>query len=186
MSEHRYKVAMAKIRTLRNVAGHDWGWWSSDHQCMHIQTLDEKKARGSSKSIHVWLEHRGIRVFDINKADTKELGTDVRQLQGAVEKERSYIEDKWTTYIMRKGWIRPVLHDGIVTLFVYTDHNQFQRHVDLRRDVGLIDEIVDHLIQSDIGLDLEICALTILRKLPEDEQIHVYLPEILWVDSSAA
>ena len=177
---------MSEIKMLRNVAGHDWGWGSTEDQQMHIQTLDAK-FRSKKTTIHIWLECQGERIFELHQDDVGKIKPDpLNQVHTAVDQIRGDIEDAWTIFIMSKRWINPVLlPNGIIDLRVYRDHNTFSRFIDLQRDVGLAARAITEITQNDIGLNREICALTIFRKQAEDRQIHGYLPKILWLDPPA-
>src|SRR5436190_22797593 len=88
--------AMAVI--LRDVpAGHNWGWFSREDQRMHLQSLDRKNF-GLYK---VWLEHRGKRAIEpVGILPAKVL----KRLSAEVERKRRYIEGRWTSCMIDRGW----------------------------------------------------------------------------------
>lgn len=174
------RTAMSVV--LPQVVHHDWGWWSSDHQRMHIQTVDKKSQVGPNV-IHVWLENKGVRTFQVEPKDVGKLSSrEVKTLHAAVDRWRGMIEGMWTAWIIDKHWIKFRLVGDIITLTVYTALDSFQRQISIRQDIGLAEPYAAKITQDDLMLDPDHAALVLRRHAPPGRQIHVALPDILWLD----
>jgi hypothetical protein len=167
---------------LPQVVRHDWGWWSSDHQRMHIQTVDKKSQTGPNV-IHVWLENMGVRTFQVDTKDADKLSRhEVQTLRDTVAHWRGMIEGMWTAWVIEKNWLTYSLVDDLITLSVYTVHNSFQRQLSIRQDIGLAESYAANITQDDLKLDPDHAALVLRRHAPPGRQIHVALPDVLWLD----
>lgn len=128
-TRHIEWTAMAVL--LRNVADHDWGFFSREDQRMHLQTVEDG-ARTGSKNVKVWLENRGKRIFE--RATGKLAGKGLETLERKVNAERPVLESRWVTFMIRNDWLTAKLVGSILTLTAYPrSHNSFTRDIDLRR-----------------------------------------------------
>lgn len=133
---------------LRDVAGHDWGWftrgWAQDFgtkfytsKRMHLQTM-EKDACKSPDKVKVWLENKGQRIFELTEGELSD--TDFDKLKAAVFKNRERIEDAWITFMLENNWLEIKLSGSEIFLTAYPNsHNKFIRIVtwnDVRADNG--------------------------------------------------
>jgi hypothetical protein len=173
----RFKASMAVL--IRNVAGHDWGWFSREDPRMHVQTVDEGSLTGRNKS-KAWLENRGRRVFE--PADDKLSGSDWKKLKAKVDAERAVLESKWSVFMVKNGWIKAEVKGSIITLTAYPGaHNAFTRTIDLRR---IFPGAYPHWDKNPPKLDLE-SSPGLLAVGPEDDpddRDHLELREFLFVD----
>lgn len=112
----RYQEKTAMAVVIRNVARHNWGWFSREDPRMHLQTVDEDSLRGPSK-IKVWLEFNGKRVFEL--AEGQISSPDLKKLRDKVETERENIEDRWANFMYQNGWLKYQLNGSTLTLTAY-------------------------------------------------------------------
>ena len=116
---------------LRNVAEHDWGFFSREDDRMHLQTVDKDSLEGPKK-VKIWLENRGRRVFEraVGSID----GKPFKHLARKVAEERAALEHRWVHFMLRNDWLKARLQGSIVTLTAYPrSHNSFTRNIDLRQ-----------------------------------------------------
>jgi hypothetical protein len=165
--------AMAVV--LRRVGHHNWGWFSREHQRMHLQTVDPKSIP-KKKAAHVWLENLGTRRFDPEPEDRGKVTTDeLKSLEAKAYENREDIEIRWTSWVIQKGWLKATLRDHFVDLDMYEKHNTVSRTVDLHDH--LAPEIAAKLTQQDITFDHEIAMLVLW---PRGATFHIYLVPVLW------
>ena len=127
----RFQDRIAMPTLIRNVAGHDWGWFSREDQRMHLQTVEEEARSGPGKT-KVWLENKGKRTFEL--ATGKISGPDLKRLKAKVDSERSVLEAKWISLMVLQGWIKAELKAPIIVITAYPNtHNKFTRELDLRK-----------------------------------------------------
>lgn len=126
----RFKTGMSVV--LRNVAKHNWGWFSSEDERMHLQTVDPRSLKGAKKG-KVWLENLGRRAFEVALVgDLTAPG--IRELEAKIVAERDQIEALWIHFMLQNDWLRATLDGSLVTLTAYPkSHNRFTRTFDLRR-----------------------------------------------------
>jgi hypothetical protein len=123
------KTAMAVL--IRNVAKHNWGYFSREDERMHLQTVDQDSLEGPKK-VKFWLENRGRRTFEI--AVGKLDGALSKQLESKVTAQRRYLETRWVQFMLKHDWLTATLKGSIVTLTAYPGtHNAYSRTIDLRR-----------------------------------------------------
>lgn len=123
------KQAMAVI--FRNVASHNWGFFSDEDERMHLQTVDLKSLKGPNK-VKIWLEEQGHRIckLALGKID----GPDFKKLQAEVKSERKVIEVKWVHFMVNNGWIKAQLKGSSIILIAYPDsHNRYEKVIDLKK-----------------------------------------------------
>jgi hypothetical protein len=153
-------------------AGHDWGWYSREDPRLHLQTVDEQH-RNEYK---VWLETRGRRTCE---AATKIPGKVLKAIQGRVARNRQTIEDRWVSFMIRKGWLQAHLAASQVILIVYPNTpNSFERAIDLTEHLTL--EEIQALRPEDIKLSPEMASLQIWPARPEDQREDVRLSTVIW------
>jgi hypothetical protein len=133
--ESATKVARCHIEAMavliRNVAGHNWGWFSQEDQRMHVQTVD-KESLYAPRKVKAWLEARGKRVFE--QAEGNLTGSEWKAIKAKVEADRGLLESKWSVFAAENGWLKVTLKGSIVTLTAYQGtHNSFSRTLDLKK-----------------------------------------------------
>lgn len=177
----RFKEAMAVV--LRNVADHDWGWFSREDQRMHLQTVEDE-ARKGPKKVRVWLENKGKRAFEGVSGNIS--GAALKKLKTKVDAERDQIEDKWIVFMLKNGWLKAELKGRVVTLTGYPGtHNAFTREIDLSREFpGAYpnNEQSWDRVTVYVDLDHDHCALAVGTTKKMDDRNHIYLGDVLFVD----
>jgi hypothetical protein len=124
------KQAMAVA--IRNVAGHNWGWFSREDERMHVQTVEPDALKGPKKA-KAWLENRGRRVFEPEVMGGLG-GSDWKKVKVRVDAEREVLESLWIHFMIQNDWIKADLKGSVVTVTAYPgSHNSFTRTLDLRR-----------------------------------------------------
>ena len=174
------KTAMAVV--LRDVAHHNWGWFSNEDQRMHIQTVDSDARNGPSR-IKVWLETKGQRGFNLGEGTLP--GADIRKLKSKVDAERGTIEAKWIHFMIQNDWISAVLKGSTITVTAYPkSHNKFHREIDLRlrypgayKGPGSWDDL-----PPQVTFDRENGLLVVGREKNVDDRSHIDLGEFLFVN----
>lgn len=174
------KEAMAKL--LRNLAGHDWGFWSDEEPRFHIQTV-EKDAEDGPKAVKFWLEDRGTRTFELVYGKTR-----VAEVRKRVRAEWHDLEARWIALMVAKGWVRAYLKDGdkiIVEAYPGDAGASFTRVLDLREI--LAGHFSPHvrggrpIKPKDITINRELDAVEIWPDLHESKRHHFPLSKILFV-----
>jgi hypothetical protein len=137
-------------RLFEGIGGQNWGWIEGAEP-MHIRTLDERPydvgagadtltftasahSRGTgSDTVHVWLEHRGRRAFELASGALSP--TDLERLRTAVNARREEIERRWLLRLTRLGRLTATLQGSVIELTAYPGSpHQFMRQLDLRRE----------------------------------------------------
>jgi hypothetical protein len=127
----RFQSKIAMPTLIRNVAGHNWGWFSQEDQRMHLQTV-EAEARSGPNKAKIWLESKGKRIFELATGDIS--GPDLKRLKAKVDSERSILEAKWISLMIHHEWIKAELEGHIVVVTAYPNtHNKFSRKLDLKK-----------------------------------------------------
>lgn len=182
VQKFKEKTAMAVV--LRNIADHDWGWFSREDERMHLQTVEEG-ARSGPKRAKVWLEDDGKRICTLD--DGKVSGPDFTKLQAKVKAERKNIESRWINFMIKNGWLKAELDGSVVTLTAYPkSHNKFTRTIDLRDEFpGAYSDRVakpwdEH--PPEITLDDEHAALAVGREPTLDDREHIDLTKWVFED----
>ena len=172
------KAAMAVV--LRNVAGHNWGWFSREDPRMHLQTVDDQ-TRSGHDSAKVWLEKRGKRICQPAAGKV-----DLRKLSQEVQAERRNIETRWIAFMIRNGWLRAELDGHTVTLTAYpSSHNSFKRTIDLREEFpGAYNEGPRSYDREAplLYLDPSTSALAVGIEQNPDDRDHIDLTKWVFVD----
>lgn len=181
VAERFRKEAMAVV--LRNVAGHNWGWFSREDERMHLQTVD-KGSREKSTTVRIWLENKGKRTFEGVTGPIN--GASVKKLQAKVRTDRHAIEDEWIVFMMQNGWLKAKIQGRIVTLTAYPgSHNRFTREIDLSRKFpGAYTDNEQSWDRVPVyaDLDREHCALAVGDAKKMDNRNHIHLVDVLFVD----
>ena len=121
------KTAMAVV--LRNVADHNWGWFSREDPRMHLQTVDPQAQKERTEA-KVWLEAKGQRTFELAEGDIS--GPNLKKLRAKVTADRQYIETLWVGFMIENGWLKAEIAESVVTLTAYPgQHNAFTRKINL-------------------------------------------------------
>lgn len=177
----RFKEAMAVV--LRNVADHNWGWFSREDQRMHLQTVDQGAITGPHK-VRVWLENKGKRTFELSEGSPS--GPKLKKLRTKVGEDRDQIEDKWIVFMIGNGWLKAKLKGRVVTLTAYPGtHNSFTREIDLgQKFPGAYpdNEYSWDKVTVYADIDPEHCALAVGTAKRMDDRNHIYLGDVLFVD----
>ena len=174
----RFKAAMAVMS--RNVAGHNWGWFSREDQRMHIQTVEDDAREGPNKA-KAWLENRGRRTFEravVGKLD----GKDWKKLEAKVRAERNVLESCWVHFMISNKWLNADLNGSVVTITAYSSkHNNFTRTIDLRRIYPGAYPRWD-TTPPTVDFDEEHGLLRVGTEENADHRNHVELSEFLFID----
>ncbi|MGA3123389.1 MAG: hypothetical protein ABSF69_21680 [Polyangiaceae bacterium] len=172
----RYGAAVTVL--IRNVAGHDWGWFSREDSRMHVQTVDEDSLKGPNKA-KAWLETAGKRTFE--PAGGKLSGSEWKKLEAKVRAERDDLESKWSVFMVKNHWLKADLKGSVVTLTAYPGmHNAFTRTFDLQR---IYPGAYPYWDQNLPKLDLE-SSPGLLAVGPNDDpdhRDHLELTEFLFI-----
>lgn len=178
----RFKTAMAVI--LRNVADHNWGWFSREDQRMHLQTVDEGAIKGPRK-VRVWLENKGKRTFELSEGSPS--GAQLKKLKAKIDAERDQIEVHWVVFMIKNDWLKAQLKGRVVTLTAYPGtHNSFTREIDLSREFpGAYPNDPQFSWDSRTiyaDLDDEHCALAVGPEKNKDNREHILLTKVMFKD----
>lgn len=171
------KSAMAVV--LRNVANHNWGWFSREDPRMHLQTVEDD-ARSGPNSAKVWLEDRGRRI-----CETASGKVDLKKLQAKVKTERKNIEARWIDFMIKNGWLTVTLNGSVARLTVYPgSHYQFTRDIDLRDEFpgAYKGQRSWELNPPNVDLDSEHAALAVGTETNLDDREHIDLTKWVFVD----
>lgn len=182
VQKFKEKTAMAVV--IRNIADHDWGWFSREDERMHLQTVEEG-ARSGPKRAKVWLEDRGKRICTLD--DGKVSGSDLRKLWAKIKAERANIESRWIHFMIQNGWLKAELAGSVVTLTAYPkSHNKFTRTIDLREEFpgAYSDRVVEPWDEHPpkIALDGKHAALAVGREVALDDRSHIDLTKWIFED----
>jgi len=173
---------------IRDVAGHNWGWFSKEDQRMHIQTVERGSLEGPTR-VKVWLENRGKRTFQIAEGNLS--GLDAKKLKAKVEEVRGQLQDLWTFFMVNHDWLKAELRGSVITLIAYPDsHNGFERTIDLRerfpgayRHPGLLyDQPGWEVNPPDVDFDKTLGLLTVGHAKNLDDRNHILVSDILFTD----
>jgi len=176
------KMAMAVI--LRDVAGHNWGWFSREDPRMHLQTVDLR----TKDTIKVWLETVGKRDFVLAKGTLE--GKEYRELFAEVQSNREYLENLWAAFMIDNGWLSAVVKGDVVLLTAYPKTNSsFQRKIELRKEFpGAFRSQTQGYNRPGwdgknllVDLDSENALLAVGPAENPDERNHLLLSKILFV-----
>ena len=160
---------------LRNVAHHNWGWFSREDPRMHLQTVDENSLRGPSKT-KVWLEAKGKRTFELAEGTLS--GSDLKRLQQQVDAVRAQIETKWAVFMIKNGWLKVDVQGQIIVLKAYPNsRNTFTRTIDLKEEYPGVD-----WLKSKVYADLDetIGMIAVGLEKEKDDRVHIHLDVVLW------
>lgn len=173
------KRAMARL--IRRLAEHDWGFWSDEEQRFHIQTVDED-AQDGPQAVKFWLENRGVRTFELAYGKTR-----LAEVRRRVFAEWNFLESRWISLMISRGWVRAHLKDGdkiIVQAYPGTT-GSFTRTIDLR--TVLAGHFTPHVREAqpigakDVVINRELRAVEIWPDLPESERHHFPLIKLLFI-----
>jgi hypothetical protein len=174
----RVKKAMAVL--IRNVAGHNWGWFSREDERMHVQTVDTASMVGPAKA-KAWLETRGRRTFEPTVMGATS-PKDWKKLEAQVRVERDVLERRWIHFMVENGWIKATLKGSIITVTAYPGtHNSFTRTIDLR---PTFPGAYPHWDTNPpiVDFDRENGMLRVGRQANPDYRNHLDMGEFLFVD----
>lgn len=171
----RHIVGMAV--KIRNVAGHNWGWFSNEEQRMHIQTLEAGFRKGPGM-IKVWLESNGKRTFELAHGSLS--AKDLKTLKSRVEAVRDTLEALWIDFMLQHDWIRATLSGRILTVTAYPQSNtQITRTVDLSTRIpGAYPHWDHHPIFLDF--DLSTGMIQVGPHKDMDDRYSLPLEGLLW------
>lgn len=158
---------------LRDVPpGCNWGWFSREDPRMHLQTVDEEH-RNLYK---VWLEKKGTRVFEPAGAIPSRI---LKKLETEVAKRRRHIEGRWAIFMIKHRWLRldVALPEIAITAYAGTP-NKFVRKLDLQQQFSA--EAYAAIKPSDIGLNMELGALSVFKNATEDLRHDFDLAPLVW------
>lgn len=173
----RFITGMAVM--IRNVAGHNWGWFSREDPRMHVQTVDKDSLNGLNKS-KAWLERKGSRIFE--PAVGTLTASEWKKLKTKVDAERKVLESRWSAFMVENGWLKVTLKGSIVTLTAYPgSHNSFTRQFDLRK---IFPGAYPRWDRTPILLDLDSSPglLAVGPDANPDHRNHLELTEFLFTD----
>jgi hypothetical protein len=167
------KVTAMPVQLPDTPPGFDWGWYSREDPRMHLQTVDPRSPKEKYK---IWLESGGRRVIE---PDTPIKSSVLKAVSAAITKNRQFIEDRWVSFMIRRGWLQAHLKAPQVTLVVYPGTpNSFTRIVDLTQD--LTEEEAMGLTDADVKLSPEMASLQIWSRKPANQRQDVRLSTVLW------
>lgn len=122
------KIAMAIL--LKNVAKHNWGFFSREDQRIHLQTVDKKSLYKPNK-VKYWLEDKGKRTFQLAEGNIDK--QEEKLLQEKLEEDRPNIENHWICFMIENNWLKVDLYGDIIVLTAYPNsHNSYERYINLR------------------------------------------------------
>jgi hypothetical protein len=167
------KISAMPVVLSDTPPGFDWGWYSREDPRMHLQVINPQTPKEKYK---VWLETRGRRVLE---PETPIKSNVLKAVRAAIKKNRQFIEDRWVSFLIRKGWLEAHLAPPKVTLVAYPrTPNTFTRIVDLTED--LLEEEARSLADQDIRLSPEMASLQIWPRRPADQRQDIRLSAVLW------
>jgi hypothetical protein len=177
----KFRVRLGMAALLRDVAGHNWGWFSDEDERMHVQTVDEQ-ALYAPKKVKFWLENQGRRIFELAEGDLK--GGPTKELKAKVDEERRRLESRWVVFMIGNGWLRADLEGSIVTLTAYPGHNSYTKTLDLReRFPGAYKAHPSwDTVPIYVTLDQQHCALAVGPDKRAANRNHIRLPDLLFRD----
>lgn len=163
---------------LRNVAKHNWGWFSREDPRMHLQTVEDG-SRNSPNKVKVWLESKGKRTFEL--AEGRISSQDMKRLKEKVDLEREALEDQWVLFMFQNGWLKFHLEGPTLTIIAYPgSHNSYTRKVDLGKEYPGVSWDTSPMY---VDLDPTSCGLLAVGPQKDmDYRIHIPLSSVLWGD----
>ena len=180
VSERFIKEAMATL--IRNVADHDWGFFSEKETRMHLQTKDKKSISGHGK-IKFWLEEQGKRTFLL--AEGKPSKSDIKEIKKAVEKDRGIIEGEWTFMMLQNDYVKldfskyQIGINPLVQILAYPETpHKFVREWNLKDHTG--ETNWQGIEPKDFYLDKAEISMKIKRQ--GGRELEYELLDILWKD----
>ena len=101
-------------------------------------------------------------------------------LHNEIVKQRGRIETYWIIFMIKNGWLKVRLKNGLITIFAYphTPHH-FERTL-LLSEVIPNEEVARKVTPQDVTLNEEFGLLEIFPKKEEAARDHVQLDDILW------
>lgn len=176
--EFKERNAMAVV--LRNVADHNWGWFSREDERMHVQTVDKGSMKGPNK-VKFWLEDRGARVCTLAVGNMS--GADQKKVQAKVTADREHIEELWIHFMIQNDWLKADLNGSEITLTAYPNsHNRYERTIDLRRLYPGAYKGANNWDDAppDLDWDREHGMLAVGHQKNLDDRIHIEVGEFLF------
>jgi hypothetical protein len=153
---------------------HDWGWFSREDARMHLRSVDKDHRHLHYK---VWLEERGRKTVQPEPGIPAKV---LKTLQNEIARQRGRIEAYWIIFMIKNGWLRVQLKDGVITLFAYPNTpNHFERTLSLS-EVIPNEDVAKKISPHDIVLNEEFGMLEVFPKRDEGARVHVVLEDILW------
>ena len=173
------REAMAEL--ILNLADHDWGFWTREEQRFHIQTVETGAQKGPN-AVKFWLERRGVRTFQLAYGDVN-----AAEVSERVRAEWDFLEAKWISLMVERGWVRAYLKDGDkIIVQAYPDNKgaTFVRTINLRE--VLAGHFSPHVRETtpitpkDIVINKRLNAVEIWPDLPSSDRHHFPLSEFLF------
>ncbi|MBI3411938.1 MAG: hypothetical protein HY040_26710 [Planctomycetes bacterium] len=160
---------------LRDVPPtYDWGWFSREDQRMHLQSVDKDHWFFHYK---VWLEEKGRKVIE------PELGIPAKVLsvlKKEIQVQRGRIEAYWIAFMIKNGWLRCHLRNGLIILRAYPNTpNHFERSIKLSEIIPN-EEVARKVTPQDVVLNEEFAMLEIFPRREESSRVHERLEDLLW------
>jgi len=160
-----------------------WGFFSDEHQRMHLQTVDLEHKTNKTK-IHVWLENLGTRIFEVAQCpNDPKCKQAVKDLRHKLTTERDEVEIKWTDLMIEKNWIKADLQGNLVVVTAYPRSNtKFTRTVDLWQEApGMMTDIKPgDLKQKNVKIKRDMGSLSVSAL--GREFVDIRLDHLLWID----
>jgi hypothetical protein len=174
------KITTAKRRpssditvVIRSVPkGQNWGWFPREDPRMHLQSVEQKY------DFKVWLESDGRRVFEpVGKIPAAVL----KRLSQEVAEHRKFIETRWVSFMIRRGWLEMHIALPEITLIAYPNYpHRFVRKYDLTPDFA--PKYLATLTPDIIELNQEMGSLRLSTDRTEDQVDDIRLSTILCQD----
>jgi hypothetical protein len=154
---------------------YDWGWFSRKDLRMHLQTVDKDHRHLHYK---VWLEEKGRKVILPEPVIPAKV---LKTLQNEIAKQRGRIEAYWIIFMIKNGWLRVQLNDGVITLFAYPNTpNHFERNLSSLTALIPNEDVAKNVSPQDVVLNEEYGMLEIFPQQDEATRIHARLEDVLW------
>lgn len=160
---------------LRDVPpSYNWGWFSREEPRMHLQVVDKVHGFLHYK---VWLENKTRRAIQPVGSIPPKI---FKVLQSEISKQRERIETYWIIFMIKNGWLKVRLKNGILTILAYPHTpNHFERTLPLAEIIPN-EEIARKVTPQDVTLNEEFGLLEIFPQKEEAARDHVPLGDILW------
>ena len=153
---------------------YDWGWHSREDQRMHLQSVDKDHRRLHYK---VWLEEKGRKVIQPEPGIPAKV---LKILKNEIIAQRGRIEAYWIAFMIKHGWLRCRLRNGVIDLHAYPHTpNHFERSIKLAELIPN-EEVAKKVTPQDVVLNEEFAMLEIFPKREEGARVHWPLEDILW------